>query len=156
MWVNDRLRTSARLVALLILLLVPGLLASWSFASAMTAQTDFSRLERAGLEVLEPALIAITAAAGGQPVDLTAVSAQVAEHDELALTEALEKVKAASPKGGLEATQALADFITEVGNTSNLILDPDLDSFYLMDIQIVQLPKALLAAAEIRRPKAAQ
>jgi methyl-accepting chemotaxis protein len=156
MWLNDRLRTSARLVALLILLLVPGLLASWSFASAMTAQTDFSRLERAGLDVLEPALLAITAAAAGQPVELTAVSAAVLEHDDLALTEALEKVKADSVKGGLVATQALADFITEVGNTSNLILDPDLDSFYLMDIQIVQLPKALLAAAEIRQGTAAR
>ena len=43
---------------------------------------------------------------------------------------------------------ALAGLITAVGNNSNLILDPDLDSFYVMDAQIVQLPKALVAAAQ--------
>ena len=39
--------------------------------------------------------------------------------------------------------------MTDAGNNSNLILDPDLDSFYVMDAQIVQLPKALLAAGKI-------
>jgi methyl-accepting chemotaxis protein len=44
---------------------------------------------------------------------------------------------------------ALAGLITDAGNNSNLILDPDLDSFYVMDAQIVQLPRALLTAAKI-------
>ncbi|RLS60294.1 MAG: hypothetical protein DWH95_02880 [Planctomycetota bacterium] len=32
--------------------------------------------------------------------------------------------------------------ITHLGDTSNLILDPDLDSFYLMDVSVVALPSA--------------
>jgi methyl-accepting chemotaxis protein len=32
--------------------------------------------------------------------------------------------------------------ITHLGDTSNLILDPDLDSFYLMDVSLVALPQA--------------
>lgn len=32
--------------------------------------------------------------------------------------------------------------ITHLGDTSNLILDPDLDSFYLMDVTLVALPQA--------------
>ena len=31
--------------------------------------------------------------------------------------------------------------ITHVGDTSNLILDPDLDSFYTMDMTLVALPQ---------------
>ena len=34
----------------------------------------------------------------------------------------------------------LLDLITHVGDTSNLILDPDLDSYYLMDVLVVRLP----------------
>ena len=32
--------------------------------------------------------------------------------------------------------------ITHLGDTSNLILDPDLDSFYLVDVSLVALPQA--------------
>jgi hypothetical protein len=39
--------------------------------------------------------------------------------------------------------------ITAVGDNSNLILDPDLDSFYVMDALVVQVPKALLMAAQV-------
>ena len=37
--------------------------------------------------------------------------------------------------------------ITEVGNTSNLILDPDLDSFYVMDALATRLPRTVDVAA---------
>lgn len=33
--------------------------------------------------------------------------------------------------------------ITHVGDSSNLILDPDLDSYYLMDISLIALPRAM-------------
>jgi methyl-accepting chemotaxis protein len=39
-------------------------------------------------------------------------------------------------------TQVMA-MISHVGNTSNLILDPDLDSYYLVDVIVNALPKAL-------------
>ena len=32
--------------------------------------------------------------------------------------------------------------ITHLGDTSNLILDPDLDSFYMVDVSLVALPQA--------------
>jgi methyl-accepting chemotaxis protein len=147
LWLNDRLRTSARLLTLLVLLLIPGLLASWSFASAMGSQISFTHLERAGLVVLEPTLNAAAGSAQGQPVDLSKVTAAVAAHDELGLGPALKTLQQAASGTGPAPAQALADFATEVGNASNLILDPDLDSFYLMDMQVVQFPKALIAIA---------
>jgi methyl-accepting chemotaxis protein len=46
-------------------------------------------------------------------------------------------------KGHEEARAALRALIARVGDKSNLILDPDLDSFYVMDTTLVKLPDAL-------------
>jgi methyl-accepting chemotaxis protein len=113
----------------------------------MGDQINFTHLERSGLTVLEPTLMAATTAAQGQTADLTKVRAAVAAHPELGLRPALKTLEQAVGNGGPAAAQALADFATEIGNASNLILDPDLDSFYLMDLQVIQLPKALVAIA---------
>ena len=40
--------------------------------------------------------------------------------------------------------------IANVGDTSNLILDPDLDSYYLMDVIVVRLPNVLEELAQTR------
>jgi methyl-accepting chemotaxis protein len=54
----------------------------------------------------------------------------------------------------LEKAKALAadvrTMIAHVGDTSNLILDPDLDSYYLMDITLLALPQTQDRIAEIR------
>src|SRR5262249_51650525 len=49
-------------------------------------------------------------------------------------------------------TAALRTLITRIGDKSNLILDPDLDSFYVMDVVVVKLPALL---DDIERPAAA-
>lgn len=41
------------------------------------------------------------------------------------------------------------DLIRQVGDVSNLILDPDLDSYYLMDLSVVKLPKLLKTIGEL-------
>ncbi len=43
--------------------------------------------------------------------------------------------------------QELNDY---VGDTSNLILDPDIDSYYLMDLTLLRIPRLLMAAASTR------
>jgi len=133
--VTDRLRTSARLAALVVLLLVPGIVAAVSYTKVIGGQIDFAVSERAGTVVLRPALEALADVTAGRNPDLGAVRAAANAHPELGL------------KDITGTAAALVDVITELGNSSNLILDPDLDSFYVMDVQIVQLPKALLAAA---------
>jgi twitching motility protein PilJ len=42
------------------------------------------------------------------------------------------------------------DLVVHVGDKSNLILDPDLDTYYLMDAVIVQLPNAVDALGQVR------
>ena len=56
-----------------------------------------------------------------------------------------QDVKAAGPRASEAAHPALADslvaFIETVGNNSNLILDPDIDSYYAMDSALTQAPQ---------------
>ncbi len=155
--VTSRLRTSARLVALVAALLVPTLFATWSFGSTIGGQVSFAGSEREGVVVLRPALDLLADAVGGRPVDLAPLSAAVAAHPALALRGKLADVSAAAPAatsapGRLAFAGAVVALVTELGNTSKLILDPDLDSFYVMDATVVQLPKALLSAAEAAAP----
>ena len=72
------------------------------------------------------------------------------------------KLKTSELKGEEIATQhaslvaAVRTMITHVGDTSNLILDPDLDSYYLMDATLVTLPQTLdrLTGGVSRHPAA--
>jgi methyl-accepting chemotaxis protein len=148
----DRLRTSARLAVLSVVLLVPGLIATYSYAGVIGGQVDFTTLEQAGTIVVRPALAALSDTVAGKSPDLSPLQAAVHVHPELKLDKVMSAV--AGSGGRVTQAQALAAFITEAGNASKLILDPDLDSFYVMDLQIVQLPKALVAAAEAAEPMA--
>ncbi|NIZ90241.1 methyl-accepting chemotaxis protein [Kineococcus rubinsiae] len=146
---SDRLRTGPRLAVLAALLLLPGLLATGSFTVEVGGELAATRAELAGQEVLDPALRAMTAAARGEAVDLTAVRAGVAAQPGLELDEAVATLTAATTgsASALQRTQALGAFATEVANASRLILDPDLDSYYVMDAEVVQVPHLLVAAA---------
>ena len=46
--------------------------------------------------------------------------------------------------------QGLADLLTKDGNNSNLILDPDMDSYYTMDTAITQLPLIILNTGQAK------
>lgn len=74
-----------------------------------------------------------------------------------ALTSAWTDFKAAEAKNavaikesGSKLTQAIFDFAQQVGTSSQLVLDPDVDSYYSMDIALVQAPKAMMLAADAR------
>lgn len=55
----------------------------------------------------------------------------------------LDKEPAESFSQHTEIIREILALITHVGDTSNLILDPDLDSYYLMDVIVVRLPSLL-------------
>jgi methyl-accepting chemotaxis protein len=132
----DRMRTSLRLGALVLVLMVPGVAATYAYTSEANSKIAFSALERDGTDVVRPGLLALADTVAGRAPDVAGLRSAAAR---------LPQLKVTVPDDGGAA--GLAGMITEVGNTSNLILDPDLDSFYVMDAQIVQLPKALSAAS---------
>ncbi len=150
--VARRLRLTARLVVLAVVLLIPTGVLGQAFLSTTNGQITFAQQEREGVAVLEPALAALAAAASGEPVDLSAVEKAVAAHPGLGLDEQLSAVTALSgsesPAEIAALATALDDLISAAGDSSNLILDPDLDSFYVMDSLVVQLPTVLVTAAQ--------
>ena len=48
-----------------------------------------------------------------------------------------------------KATAAALDVVAQAGNGSNLILDPDLDSYYVMDTLVTKLPARPTARARV-------
>ena len=147
----DRTRTGVRLGALVLVLLVPGVVATYAYTSEVNAKIAFSTSERDGTAVVRPALLALADTVAGNVPDLDAVRRAAADRPQLDLDDALRTLPAAAgttPTDRAALAGTLAALVTTVGNNSNLILDPDLDSFYLMDAQVVQLPKALVAAAQ--------
>ena len=158
-----RWSTGARLTVLVILLLVPGLLATWSYTATIDGEIGFGERELAGTRVLAAALDAMAATTAGEAPDLAALRRAVEDAGELDVDAAWQDVESAaasadpaSPAGRAQLDAALAGFVTAVGDDSNLILDPDLDSFYVMDALVVQLPKALQAATEAATPTTGQ
>ena len=82
-------------------------------------------------------------------------------HDELLHTESLSAAFAASldsmPARGADnpaASNALLragrELLTAVGNQSNLILDPDLDSYYVMSLAVLRFPELLQVLHDTR------
>jgi methyl-accepting chemotaxis protein len=152
--VGDRLRTGMRLALLVIVLLVPGGVATTMYTVARDDQIGFSKAELVGAGAVAPMLAALADTVAGQTPDLGAVRAGAAALGLNDLAAQLPALGDGGPAARLALAQALAALIGEAGNVSNLILDPDLDSFYVMDAVIVQLPKALVAALQAANPSA--
>jgi methyl-accepting chemotaxis protein len=51
----------------------------------------------------------------------------------------------------LKILELLTKLNSHVGDTSNLILDPDLDSYYLMDITLIKIPMVIKVSTEIEQ-----
>ena len=72
-----------------------------------------------------------------------------------AVTAKWDRVRSAAPgEADVTLTSLITDLrtmITHAGDTSNLILDPDLDSYYLMDITLVAMPQMQERIARIGR-----
>ena len=158
---TDRLRTNARLGVLLAVLLVPAAYATWSSVAVAGSGIAATRAERAGVEVLRPALTALAKTVAGEGADLSALRATSAAHPELGLEEPLAAASASAgrpdagtPTGRAATAAALVGVVTRVGSASHLVVDPDPDAFSVVDLQVVQLPTALLAAARAAAPPA--
>ena len=125
---------------------------------------DFARKELAGSAYVAVVADALVDVAGAAPASLLAGHLQrleqtAAVHDAqmhsaetsglfaAALRSRLEAwLDPSSARAATSATQTLGlgrDLLTRLGNQSNLILDPDLDSYYTMSIVVLRLPELL-------------
>ena len=128
---------------------------------------NFSALEVDGVRYLKPAHALLTALAASS-IDSTEVQKQAGAleqtgHDLAKSFDVGEQVSGAVSQG--RSLQADGDpgpaidqangVIAAVADKSNLSLDPDLDSYYLMDSLVTQMPNVVLRSLDLRAVSAA-
>ena len=171
-------KTKAAMVSLMFL--VPVLALGWSFYNDKAVAVDFSAKERLGIEYIRDLMPALKLAvqhraAAGTPaanelqakVDaqlkvLTATEARLGAS--LGTTPQFGKLNEAAKLVGSQAGKAdaaaleahtqfvaaLLDVLGQATDGSNLILDPDLDSYYLMDLSTTRVPQLIELMARMQ------
>lgn len=173
-----RLRVSHKLLAIFLLDMVTAVYLAGVVVREARISIDFARQERLGVAFLRPISDAFVAAVSrsGAPGDparqrdagtrIAAAARQLRRFDpgqvsalqlDAVLPRALAVLdRAAAPGGAFDprdtatAITALRTLVQRIGDGSNLILDPRLDSYYAMSVSILRLPELVetLAALE--------
>jgi diguanylate cyclase (GGDEF)-like protein len=166
-----RLRYAHKFAVVGMVLLVPLGFITWSYVDLQRTQIAFSAKEREGVALMAPVveLMADTVQArhravtapGQPPAELVADLGRVDALDRrvggslgtsqqwrtVRATVVAAQLAAGSPASRYAAynaaSDALLEFIVRVGDVSNLTLDPDLDTYYLMDTLQFRLPVLL-------------
>jgi methyl-accepting chemotaxis protein len=151
---------------------LPLALVTFNYWSQVAASVEFSAKERDGVVYAREAVAVLkaavhdraAAAAGRQGTEVQAALARVEQVDgrlgaELGTTKFLKdlKDKAGASKTGADAlaaqeavVQAAIALVGQVTDGSNLALDPDLDSYYLMDSALMALPTLIDSSEHLR------
>jgi methyl-accepting chemotaxis protein len=145
-----------KLVAVVCLALLPVLLLGYLFVTQSQKDIAFSSKEALGTQYYA-ALAADLASLSGagslpSPTAFEAVRAAldpVMGSAERSAAYARLRASAPAPAYSAETSAALVSLLAKVGDASNLILDPDLDSYYVMDMLVVKLPVAFDASAAL-------
>lgn len=166
----DRISLGRKIGLIVAVLLVPIVYLAYLLISANLIQIRFGQAELVGTEYLRPvqkALIATLAQSrGGSPVGPEQAQALAAIETKLGNSaagvdlqsgdlarlaqQALQAAAAMKDRASaLAAMTALRDLTVRVGDHSNLILDPDLDSYYTMDLVLLRLPDLVTRAADL-------
>jgi signal transduction histidine kinase/CheY-like chemotaxis protein/HPt (histidine-containing phosphotransfer) domain-containing protein len=147
----NRLRYPQKFGLISFVFAIPIGLMMYLWLAEIDDRLDFARKERAGLEYVVALRQLLEALALGTP-DVAEAARGVDAVDarlgaELLATNAWHELRqnVRDPSGAPGTRVAgTVQLIAHVGDTSNLILDPDLDSYYLMDATVTLLP-ALVA-----------
>ncbi|MGY6251063.1 methyl-accepting chemotaxis protein [Bosea thiooxidans] len=149
------LTVGAKIAVIMALMMLPVGHLTLLFGQQVRKDVAFSSLEITGARLLDDVWMALSAGtapnvrADGLSSTAQKVKARQAEADALKAGEALstfsralteEKDKARIGDAGQAAIQKIAD-------GSNLTLDPDVDSYYVMDVVAVRLPELMVARA---------
>lgn len=137
------------------LMLLPVGLLAFLFIAQSTKDIQFAVKERAGVDYLRAAWPALVHTVGGgapRLSDRNNLDDAARRYGEAMGTRSTHDtfISTARRPGATQAERAAAiqSLITRVGDASNLILDPDLDSYYAMDLVLLKLPQLLVDIGE--------
>ncbi len=177
--VVGRLRLRAKFALILVVLVAPLAFVLRAYGEAQSSSRAFSARELDGATFVRPALALETAlvdarhrATEGSTIDHTAIASAVASVDAAAVSVGpaiavdddwaalraqidglVNGVTDAGPGDTFDAWAAVVDgsvaLVASAADGSNLTLDPDLDSFYLMDAATTKIPVLIAAATAI-------
>jgi methyl-accepting chemotaxis protein len=160
-----RCQFAAKAAIISAVFLLPMALLGWNYFNDRAATIEFSAKERQGVEYARAVMPLLDGAlkAGAPAPDARAALAGVQQRLGEALgTAATHAAALEAGSGGKAPAAALLDLLGQVADGSNLTLDPDIDSYYLMDAVMFRLGpmKELLArmraSAAIARGSEAQ
>lgn len=142
-----------KMLILLLILLCPIMVLTYFLHVEIEKVTDFAIQEQKGVQYLEPVhelLLQLTASETDTLSRTGEDSIQKIEQQEqlwgrdLQTTEQWQQLKAAlektDPGSRQVAISQTMELISKAGDSSNLVLDPDLDSYYLMDAYVFKYP----------------
>jgi methyl-accepting chemotaxis protein len=140
-----------RLAFVVLLSLLPVVLLGWLFVTQSQKDISFAAKELAGtryLAALQPGLVSLSA---GETPSASLEAIRAALDVELNTGEASSRYVSMlqDQAEASDVAQTLLALVSKVGDGSNLILDPDLDSYYMMDLQVIKLPAFMLATAHL-------
>jgi len=135
-WIHQRMTVGARLNLIAALLLIPLLMFAGLFVVASMGDIRFAQTEMEGGHYIDAAR---TQFDGADPANAAEAQAARAKYDPIFHTsEASAKFfSEQAPQARRAAGRA---FFTAVADASNLTLDPDLDSYYVMDMVVSRIP----------------
>src|SRR5256714_1795964 len=161
--VLDRMTYARKIIVVALVLALPLVIVSWAYVDAQRSQIGFAVKERDGVRYLKPLLDVLVSTAdardraakgadpGGANVNAAvtamdsvdaAVGTSLDVHDDWAKVKAA--LDSAGPTKGIDGWNAAADgllaLISRVSDQSNLTLDPDIDSYYVMDAVVFRVP----------------
>ncbi len=138
--------------------MVPIVLLAANYFRAQQANIDFSAKERVGVAYAKAVMPLLQHWLQPGPADaartstlltsLAAVEASVGA--ELGTAKAFAAVQAAARNADTRPVQPLLDLLGVATDGSNLTLDPDIDTYYIMDAVLFRLPVMADAVARIR------
>lgn len=144
--INARVSLRNRMRILSVLMVVPVAITGWLLYRSHMEVVDFARSEEAGAHYIAaawPALAAGATDSGLSNAQIETLKKEAGRNSRMLPADAAQSVAAAS---GQELLKGAASLIAEVTDKSKLILDPDLDSYYMMDAVTTRLPAAVVSA----------
>ena len=135
-WVHQRMSVGARLGLIAALMMAPILMLGGLFVQQCLSDIDFAKREMSGADYIQAMWEAFDQA--GQPAT-SEMEAARAQFDPMFNTGAASTafLSESEPRARRDAGKA---FFIAVADASNLTLDPDLDSYYVMDLVVQRLP----------------
>jgi methyl-accepting chemotaxis protein len=138
--INSRLSIAQRLGLVSGVMLAPVGLLGWLFWEQSNKDINFAEREIEGTVLMEAVWPVALRSANGEAAEsgaANALRAALGAYTHIVAPASAGPLADAAIEG--DAASAIA-LVTAVGNGSNLVLDPDLDSFYVMDAAIVKMP----------------